>query len=293
MSLRGFRVATPEEVVRYAGGDLARLRELRLLAPMRGGALPLANNGTGGTAGTTVTTANSGGASGSAWDAVSIGTSEADTYDDTFNVVAGAHMLKLTSAATVAANYVSWTTSLGTLSTNQTLGGRLYYVTPGTPTSSVRLMQILTTSTVLLTMYQESGSGNISIHNSAGTEVGTGMAGSALTANTLYRIEFSITGIGTTSGAFTVNGYTGNGSTLVGGASYTGTAASFGTTAPNTIRFGLTTANSSVSTAYYIGSMLVNSTGTLPGVDTGGGGATVAPTRPLVIPQAVQRAAVR
>jgi hypothetical protein len=280
---RGFRVATLEEVRRFGRSGL---EAQKLLPPIRGGAgLSLSNNGAGGTSGTGVTTANSGGASGNAFDVVSIGTGETLTFDNTWVVNPGDLAYKITSAATAAANYVSWTTSLGTLTTNQTLSGRLYYVTSGTPTSSVRLMQVLNGSTVLLTMYQESGAGYMSIHDSAGTLQGTGTA-TALTANTLFRIEFVLTGIGTASGTAAVTVYSGN-TTTVFGTAYSGSAINFGTLAPNTIRYGLTTANASVSSSYYIGSILLTDAGVMPGPESAASSAAVSPFFPRRMPLGV------
>lgn len=238
-------------------------------------ALLLTNNGSGASPGTTVSTAGSGGASGTPFDAVSIGTGETDTWDDTFNVLAGEHMMKFATAATVAANYVQWSTALGTLAVNQTLSGRLYYVTAGTPSTSIRLMQVLNGSTVLLTIYNDSGAGTISVHNSSGTLLGTATSGS-LAAATLYRIEFVLGGIGTTSGTFTVNTYLGNSATLLG-TSYTGSAAGFGSLAPNTVRYGLTTANGTASASYYLGSLQLDDSGSLPGPDTGAASGAAAP----------------
>lgn len=249
-------------------------------------ALPLANNAEGGTAGVTVSTANSGGASGDAWDVVAIGASETLTYDATNPAHGSGLDDKLGTFTTVTAVYVSWTTSLGTLSTNQRLAGRIYWVPPvAPPGSSNRVVQILNGSTILCTIYHASGTGFLEIHNSAGTLVGSA-SNTSLTAGTLYRIEFDFTGIGTAaSGAGTVRLFVGD-STTQTGTDATCSAANFGTLAPDTVRFGITTANGNVSSNYYADAIQLNSTG-MPGPESTGPPppAYLLPTRSRFLPR--------
>lgn len=86
-----------------------------------------------------------------------------------------------------------------------------------------------------------------------GTTTLAPQTGTALTANTWYRIEAVLTGIGggTTAGTYAVTVYVGTSATVLG-SPITGTGRNFGTLAPNTLRVGITTANASVSTSYQL-----------------------------------------
>jgi hypothetical protein len=242
-------------VVRDANGALVIFRT----------GLRLANNGAGGSNGTTVTPANSGGASGAAWDVVSIGASEANTFDNTYVVKSGDLGYKLTTAAAVAANYVAWTTSLGSLSVGQTLSGRFYYVPPASAiTSTIRLMHILGGATVLCGIGHVNTVNNIQARVAADA-VGGPTTGSALVVGTLYRIEFAFTGIGTAAGTMTISVFAGASTTPLSGYPITASALNFGSLAPDTIRFGICTAAGMASLNQWIASVELDDTGTLPG----------------------------
>jgi len=229
--------------------------------------LLLANNAEGGTNGTTVTTGNSGGTSGNAWDTVSIGGTTTLTYS-TANPAHGSGLgYQFTQPATLAACNLQWSTSMGTLSTGQTLAGRLYYFPPvAIPASSIRLITI-TAAGAVCSVFHASGTGKLEIHDSAGSL--TGSASSVgLSASTMYRIEFLFTGIGTstTSGAGTVRLFLGDGTTAQG-TDATSSSSNFGTVAPTTIKFGFGTANGTASQSYYLDGIQVNDSG-LPGPET-------------------------
>lgn len=232
-------------------------------------ALPLANSFDGGSAGTAVSTVNSGGASGDAFDAVTPGASETITYDATNPAHGSGLGGAFTTAATVVASYVNWTTSLGTLSTGQRIAGRVYFLTPSaTHTSSLRFVTIWNGATVLCGIVQNSGStGDLGLRGSGDTAVGT-LSGTGLTLNTLWRVEFDFQGIGSgaTGGTGTARLFAGDSTTATGGdASATGV--NFGSLAPDQIRFGVGTANATASITYYLDGMQVNSTG-LPGPES-------------------------
>ena len=224
-------------------------------------ALPLYNSAEGQANGTVPTGGsggNTGGSSGDYFDAVTIGTGETLVFDSA-QFANGARSYRHTTDATVHAQYLQWAAQLGTLSTNQTLFVRWYYRAPSIPSSSVRMLQILNGSTVLLGVIHASGSGDVGVQ--AGTTTQTPQTATALTANTWYRIEGHFTGIGggTTAGGYTLTVYQGNTQTQQGN-QITGSSKNFGTLAPNTLRLGVTTANGSINSTYYFDDHAVSAT---------------------------------
>lgn len=233
-------------------------------------ALPLANSFEGGSQGTTPSPANSGGASGDAFNVVQ-NTTGTIIYDGTNPAHGSGLGVQIVTEAAVTPTYMAWTTALGTLSTNQTLYGRFYYVAPGTPTSSARLIQILNGTTMLCGLVHASGAGTLNLRATGDVSSGT-LSNTALTAGVLYRIEFQFDGIGGGAGAgsATARLFLGD-STTQTGTDATTTAANFGSLAPNAVRFGITTANASTLSTYYFDGLQVNDTG-MPGPELVGGG---------------------
>lgn len=219
-------------------------------------ALPLYNPAEG-TTGASITTAAGASTSGDAMDVIS-GTGI------TFNSLAAAHGAtgwRFTSAATVVAAYLGWSTSLGTLATNQTLNVRFYFTARAVAGSTTRLCQILNGSTALLGIGYASGTNDF--HVRAGdTDIAASHLGAAPTVGTGYRIEVALTGIGggATAGGYTITAYVGDTLTQLG-TQKTGTGQNFGTLAPNAVRFGVTTAAGAASTAFDFDDPAVSATG--------------------------------
>jgi hypothetical protein len=228
-------------------------------------ALPLYNSAEG-TSGSAITTA-----AGTA----STGSNTFDTLTGTgiaYNSLGAAHgstSFQFTTAATVVAAYLAWTTSLGTLATNQTLYVRFYFRFPATPTSSVRMCQILNGTTLLTGLNCASGGAALEVRTSADALATGGSAGNmSANAGVVTRIEAAYTGIGggATAGGCVAQWFTGDSGTASGTATVTG--ANFGTLAPNALRLGITTANASVSTAYQFDDPAVSATG-MPAIPGG------------------------
>lgn len=232
-------------------------------------ALPLANTGEGGTNGTAITAATqTGGASGNAFDAMSLGTSGAMAFDNA-HPAHGANMgYKITQPATLTTIYTSWTTSLGTLSTNQTLYGRVYYWASVISGTSIRLFNAYNGTTLLGGLSLASGTNALQWRSSADASVGVN--GTNIPINTLVRIEFQMTGIGGGATALggTANWYTGDSATTANTAS-TLSGAAGGTLAPNGIRWMAGVASGTASTAFWFDGFQLNATG-FPGPEPTG-----------------------
>jgi hypothetical protein len=239
-------------------------------------ALPLYNAAEG-TSGVSITTAAG---------ADTSGTDPMDVITGTgISFVAGMHgtAWRFTTAATVVAAYLGWTTSLGTLSAGQTLNVRFYFRFPATPTSSVRMCQILNGTTLLTGLNCASGGAALEVRTSADALATGGSAGNmSANPNTFIRIEAAYTGIGggATAGGCVAKWYLGDSLTAQGTATVSG--ANFGSLAPNALRLGITTANASVTSAYDYDDPAVSATG-MPAIP-GGSPATAAVTGPTFTP---------
>jgi hypothetical protein len=222
-------------------------------------ALPLANSASGGTAAAAVTTANSGGASGDPFEVVNTGTGTL-VFDATHPAHGTGLGYKATQPATLQAIYAAWTTSLGTLTTNQTLFGRVYFWEAAFPGTSTRLVSFWNGTTQLAALSIASGTGQLQWRNNADSSVGT--VGTAIPNSTLVRIEFQVTGLGggTTALGGTARWFTGDlstGSTV----DSTLTGAAGGTLAPNQVRWGAGVASGTASAAFWFDGVQVNATG--------------------------------
>jgi hypothetical protein len=226
----------------------------------------LSNSCEGITAGTSVTAGSqTGGASGDAFDSVTTGTATL-TADATHPAHGTGVGYDITQPATLSVCYLAWTTSLGTLSTNQTLYGRVYMYIPTIPTTSTRVVQFLNGTTTLGSLSIASGANSIQWRNNADSSVG--VVGTAMPTNSLIRMEFQVTGLGggTTALGGTANWYTGDNATTANTPS-TLSGAAGGTLAPNAVRYGCASASGAVSSSLWIDGMNINDIG-LPGPET-------------------------
>lgn len=225
-------------------------------------ALPLDNCAEGGSQGTTVTTSNSGGASFDPFDEAVIGANMAMIFDNAHPAHGGlGYKLSLTSTAT-AITYLGWTsTSLG--AAVATLYGRFYLYSNKVPaTSTVRMLGFYNGSTLAGYLGGiQSGLGSMQFRSSANAAIGTASAN--LSVNTLYRIEFTVTG--GASGSGTAKVYAGDSLTTIG-ADASFSAISFGTTFDH-VRLGFCTANFSSTSgdAIWVDDLNVNVVG-YPGI---------------------------
>lgn len=219
--------------------------------------LLLRNNGDGGTDGAAVTIANSGGASGDAFD----GVTGAPTYAS--DAPLNGEAIKVAMGPTVTANYVTWSTKLGTISSTY---GRFYFRMSALPSSTLRIMRFLSGSTVCCEFVLQSGTNKLGLKNTAGTDAPTAVpAAGGLSANTWYRVEFQISSFGTTTGAATWTVYAGNSTTPIGSASTS--AANFGAASANSVRMGAVQGGDA-NASYWFDGFNVNDTA-LPGPDGG------------------------
>lgn len=217
----------------------------------------LVTNNADGSNGVGVSTANSGGALGDAWDAVTPGTNQTLAYDTSF-AMSGAS-IKGTLAATLATNYVQWSTALGTLTTNQRLGGRMYFAFDTTPAAGWQLWRVLSGAGSMLLGVRLDASQHISWALAAGTSPTVGTT--VLVTNTLYRIEWDFTGIGTAAGTALMKLYDGDSTTELDSIS-DATAQNFGSTAPTQVRIGTSvTAGPATSSSYWMEDLAFNDTG--------------------------------
>lgn len=206
----------------------------------------LENSAEAGVAGNNVLTTDTG--SGDPWDVVTPGTGAPLTYSAAHPAPNGSLGIDVAEPATVVASYFGWSTSLGTLSTSQTLYVRFYYWHAATPSSSLRFLRIANGSTLLAALQNGSGTNQLQGRDSADATASTVTA--ALTVSTVLRIEAKFTGLGGGAGAGAVEQrwYVGDSTTISD--SVITSALNLGSAAPNQVLFGATTANSSVSTTY-------------------------------------------
>lgn len=217
----------------------------------------LLNNAEAQASGTTVTPDNSGGPDADAFDAVVIGANMTNTFDNAHPAhgVCG-YKFALASTAT-AATYLEWYAAIG--AARVTLFGGFYFYSNRVPaTSTIRFLQFLKDATVVGYLgVDQSGLSSPQFRSSADAAIGT--AGFVMSANTLYRVEWTVT-CGA-SGSGTVKVFLGNGTTPQGtdGAF---SAVSFGTDI-NKFRIGFTTANFSSTSGDFaiIDDINLNSTG--------------------------------
>lgn len=218
-------------------------------------ALLLANNADGGSNGVSVSPGNSGGASGDAFDGVTPGASQTIAYDTAVSM-SGAS-IKFTLAA--AQGYVSWTTSLGTLSAGVRFGGRVYVTFSAAPNAAWQFFRVMTGTTLLATV-RTNASAQLQVGNTSGAAIVTGTT--SLSAGTWYRFEWDLAAVGTASSSFTASVYLGDSTTVLD--SVSGTAADFGSTAPDTIRLGQSASSFVSGTTLNFDDFVVNDTG-MPG----------------------------
>jgi hypothetical protein len=140
---------------------------------------------------------------------------------------------KYTMGTTVGAAYDSWTTKLGTITSTF---GRFYFRVTSLPTTTARIFKFLSGTTVCCEFVLQSGTNQVGLKNTAGTDTGTGAAG-AIVVNTVYRIEFSVT-FSTTAGTATWKKYLGDSLTTTG-ADGTASAANFGAASANVVQHGV------------------------------------------------------
>lgn len=210
-----------------------------------GSSLPFLNDAETQTSGTTITAANSGGSNEEPFTAAqtSIGANMAATYDSA-NPAHGTNAFKIQQLTTTPSSaYLGW--QLPAAVSRLQLAFYLYHTV--TPTSSIRLVQFLSSGTVIGYVWgPESGSRIMDFRDASGAS-GFSTTTTALALSTFYRVEVDVT-FGA-SGAGTLNVYTGDATTLLTSAAFTGK--SFGTTC-NQIRIGMTTPNYSATANAYI-----------------------------------------
>jgi hypothetical protein len=81
---------------------------------------------------------------------------------------------KYTMGTTVGAAYDSWTTKLGTITSTF---GRFYFRVTSLPTTTARIFKFLSGTTVCCEFVLQSGTNQVGLKNTAGTDTGTGAAG--------------------------------------------------------------------------------------------------------------------
>jgi hypothetical protein len=247
-------------------------------------ALPLYNPAEG-TSGASITTAPGASTSGDAMDT----TSGTGITFDSVGAAHGATGWKFATAATVVAAYFGWTTSLGTLTTNQTMFVRIYFRSSvAAPTNSLRICQILNGTTVLASINHASGAGSVELRATGDVAVTNNHSVSSLAANTIYRIEVQFTGLGTTTGHGWLDVWQGDTATRSGTA-VSNLAMSYGTLAPNTVRVGVCTGSAQPSSSIWIDDFALSAT-SMPAIP---GGTAAKVNRPVMRSNtAVQRAAL-
>jgi hypothetical protein len=161
---------------------------------------------------------------------------------------------KYTMGTTVGAAYDSWTTKLGTITSTF---GRFYFRVTSLPTTTARIFKFLSGTTVCCELVLQSGTNQVGLKNTAGTDTGTGAAG-AIAINTVYRIEFSVT-FSTTAGTATWKKYLGNSLTTTG-ADGTASAANFGAASANVVQHGVVSGYLA-SQSLWMGGINLNATG--------------------------------
>jgi hypothetical protein len=202
-----------------------------------------ANDSEAQSSGTTVTTANSGDANSLAFDEVVIGANMTETFDNA-NPAHGANAIKvaLTSTAT-AVTYVGATGAvLG--AAQVTMNGAFYFTIHTAVASSVRWVAFLKDSTLIGYLGLVNGLQGVQWRTAA--DAATGTISGTLTADTLYRCEFSIIA----NGAGLARVFTGDTATQVG--SDATTAANYTGTDINHVRWGCNTANFSSTSGQYL-----------------------------------------
>lgn len=156
--------------------------------------LPAANSFDGGSAGSAVTAANSGGASGTAFD-VAAGTSTAwGTYDTAQSMRGGMSAVwNYTGAANIATfSYTGLNVA--------TLYGRLYLRLGSIPNFTHRLLLWTDTAAAASARMRVETSGKIQFADSSNGQIAATLSTTALTLNTWYRIEWTVT-TGLTTGS--------------------------------------------------------------------------------------------
>ena len=205
--------------------------------------MPFANTAEGGTSGTTVTTGNSGGGSGDAFSAIT-GPGTAGIIE--FTNVQKAHGnlgYRYATRGTSEAVYFAWDNGTGVTGTTF---GRLY-VRYDNINAGTKLVHWRPSSTGLALGYiQLSSAGVVQLRD--GTDATTVWTGPTLSADTWYRIEWSIDASGSAAqSTVEVNVYAGdNTSTVASGASGAQTVTNAGPANTNVgyIRYGLAVAGS-------------------------------------------------
>lgn len=159
---------------------------------------------------------------------------------------------------------MSWTTALGTLTTNQRLAGRFYIRISALPTGTHTFVRFLNSSTTLAGI-QMSTTGTLRAVGSGAAAVGT--AGTfTMATNTWYRVEFDFTGIGggATAGGATIRIFLGDGTTAQG-TDATASGVDFAALAPTIYRNGYQGSTGlPASASTWLDDLVLNSTG-MPG----------------------------
>lgn len=213
-------------------------------------ALPLANGADGGTDGTLVSSANSGGASGDPFDVVATGTIMRYAVDQSAH---GGMAYRIPQGATFATGNLEWTASIG--GAQATLWGRAYYrFSSVAPSANMNLIRWASGGTNCANL-RINTTGTIQFTNASGVAAGT--ASAALSADTWYRIEYTIS-FSTTAGSGTANIYLLDDTTPV--TSTTCSGQNFATASATTVRTGNIAAGATNMTTW-IDDVQVNNTG--------------------------------
>lgn len=222
-------------------------------------ALPLSQGFNGGTSGTTVTTANTGGTGQNAFDAVTIGSGSTWAFSNV-HVAHGTLAGVFSTGAGGNASYVSWTTSIGSVSG---MYGRIYLYLTANPATDDNLVK-----------FQGAGNfgGGIMIASSGQLRTqniafGESTGGPTVATGQWIRLEWHVTAGAAGSASLTVNYYASADSGTITG-STSDTAGGFGHSGVITeVDIGWTSAHASQPSTY-ADSVLINTTG-YPGPDAG------------------------
>lgn len=240
--------------------------------------LPLANTFEGGSNGSGITAGNSGGASGNAFDSASAGAGSSITYDNGVTIK-GSLVAKCSQTAGIISNAeVKWTTS--SVGSPTEVWGRVYFRLSALPTTNgLRPVMLFDTNgTTGVGMIEITTAGVLRVANGTFSSTTSG-TGTAVAANTTYRLEFYCKAGGAGTAVMTANLYLGDSTSAINTATRQSEA---GGSAVGTARMGLNGGGSgqvndgATTFTIYIDAIALNATG-YPG--------PVAPT-PTLLPSA-------